>query len=89
MSFKEFDMIRVLLETELLGTTGMLIAFVIFLPTALFMLARIPPFFTFLLMSPMILGIGALIGVSWAGGAIWLVIAIIWLLITRFVLQVT
>jgi len=88
VSVGELDAIRVLLETNLLGSTALLIGASLTVPLAMLLVARIPPFFTFLILSPAFLGFGqAGLLPNWVVGGTWIIFALFWVFVTRLVYQ--
>ena len=88
VSISELDTIRVLLETNLLGSTVLLVGAALVLPFLMLLVARIPPFFTFLILSPAFLAFGqAGLLPQWIVAGTWIVFALFWVFVTRLVYQ--
>ena len=84
MSVAVLDLLRVSLETTTFGSTALLILVAIFVPAGLFFVARIPPFFTFVLISPLFVTF-ALAGLLplWVVAATYMVFGIMWVFVLR------
>lgn len=84
MSIAVFDIIRVSLETTTLGSTALLILVSLLVPAGFFFMARIPPFFTFVLMSPLFVEFGksGLLPV-WVVAGTYVVFGIMWVFVLR------
>jgi len=84
MSVALFDMIL----SSLQGATGGLaltVAFTFFIPVVLFFIARIPPFFGFVLMSPIFVAFGqsGYLGGVWVVAGTYIVFGIMWAFVLR------
>ncbi len=85
MSIALFDMIRVSLQFDALGSLAMTIAFTFFVPITLFFIARVPPFFGFILMSPMFIAFAqaGYLGGTWVVAAVYIAFGILWAFVLR------
>ena len=76
MAITELDSIRALIETNLLGSTVLLVGAALVLPFVMLLVGRIPPFFTFLILSPAFLAFGqAGLLPQWIVAGTWIVYA--------------
>jgi len=88
MSYPFLDLVYSNLLDNVLGSVLLIVAGCIVFPLILFISMRIPPFFTFILMSPAIYGFyEAGFIPQWAGGMIFVIFGIIWTVVTRAILQ--
>ena len=71
MTFLFFDLIKGTLEGEVFGSAALLILFVILMAMILIWRADVPPYFFFLLIAPLIIGVAQIGGVAptylWSG----------------------
>ena len=78
MTLAEIDSIRVLLETQIFGSTAILIGFVLVFVILLIVMAKINVFLAFIITSPAILAFSASALVpTWVTGVVWSIYAVI------------
>ena len=84
MTLPILDQIFVSLQASA-GSLAITVAFTLFVPIVLFFIARIPPFFGFVLMSPVFaaFGLAGYLGGNWVVVAVYIVFGIMWAFVLR------
>ncbi len=88
MSLEMFDIVRSSLETDVLGTTPLLIGAVLLFVGVLMVVSRIPPTYGFLLATPALLlfASGGLLP-TWVAALVWVVAGGLWAVVLRSAMQ--
>ncbi len=83
MSIPIFDLIYSVMINNVWGSLALFAGFTVFFPVVLMLIARIPPFFTFLIASPVLLAYSqAGIIPLWGSAVVFIVFGLIWFKVT-------